>query len=353
MSEAFGRWARGTAEVWQAPGRVNVIGEHTDYNGGLVLPIAIDRQTTVAAGPSVDGALHARSLDLADESGWVKYVEAVVRALGAMGVGFGGAEVLVSSTVPIGAGLSSSAALEVAAAAALSTLAGAQLDPHDLATVAHRAETEFVGVPVGLMDQTVAALARERHALFLDARSLDAEHIPFDPSAAALNIVVIDSGVRRRLDDGRYAERRSQCEAAAAALGVAQLRDASLDQVEAAQMDETLRRRARHVVTENERVLDVVDLLRMGKIDYLGPTLLASHASLRDDFDVSCDELDIIVEGAMDKGALGARMTGAGFGGCAIALVPDSHLFGLVDAFGDAAFEVRPVGGVRRSPSMG
>ena len=353
MSDQFRLWVGvEPAQVWEAPGRVNLIGEHTDYNGGFVLPIAIDRFTSVAAGARDDGVLRCHSLDVPDDTGWAKYVEGVVQALAAEGVDVGGADVLVTSTVPAGAGLSSSAALEVGAAAALSALAGADFDAGRLAQVAYRAETEFVGVPVGIMDQTVVALAHEGHALFLDTRSLVSKQVPFDTTAFGLHVVVVDSGVRRRLDDGRYAERRKQSEEAAAALGVEQLRDATLDQVEAAPIDETLRRRARHVVTEDERVLRVVDLLLDGKIRDIGPILLASHASLRDDFDVSCDELDIIVETAMDKGALGARMTGAGFGGSALVLVPDSNLFDVLDAFDAAAFEVRPVGGVRRAGSM-
>jgi galactokinase len=222
-----------------------------------------------------------------------------------------------------------------------------------LATVAYKAETEFVGVPVGIMDQTVVALAQEGHALFLDTRSLETEQVPFDPRAAGLHVVVVDSGVRRRLDDGRYAERRRQCEAAAAALGVEQLRDATLDQMEKASIDDTLRRRARHVVSEDERVLRAVDLLRNGDLTGVGPLLLASHASLRDDFEVSIPELDRIVEESMSRGAVGARMTGGGFGGCAIALVPDPALDAVMAAFGDAAFEVRPAGGVRRTGLMG
>jgi galactokinase len=341
------------AEVWRAPGRVNLIGEHTDYNGGFVLPIAIDRYTTVAATPRDDGVLHARSLQMPDDSGWTKYLDGVVHALGDEGVRVGGVDVVVDSTVPTGGGLSSSAALEVAAAAALSALAGDALEPKQLARVAFRAETTYVGVPVGIMDQTVVAMAEDGHALFLDTRSLENEQVPFDPSAAGLHVVVIDSGVRHRLDDGRYAERRRQCEAAAKALGVEQLRDATPRQVDAASMDETLRRRARHVVTEDERVLLAVEHLRAGDVAALGPLLLASHASLRDDFEVSISELDNIVEEAMSTGAIGARMTGGGFGGSALALVPDARLSGVLDAFGPPAFEVAPVGGVRRMAAMG
>jgi galactokinase len=354
VSDQFRRWA-GTdaAEVWRAPGRVNLIGEHTDYNGGFVLPIAIDRYTTVAAAPRSDGDVRARSLQMADDSGWTKYVDGVVRALADEGVRAHGADLLVDSTVPTGAGLSSSAALEVAVAAALSALAGAVLDTRRLAFIAYRAETVYVGVPVGIMDQTVVAMAEDGHALFLDTRSRAVEQVPFDPSAAGLHVVVVDSRVRRRLDDGRYAERRRQCEAAAAALGVDELRDATPDQVASAHMDETLRRRARHVVTEDERVLRAVDLLRSADVQALGPLFLASHASLRDDFEISCAELDRIVEQAMTEGAVGARMTGGGFGGCAIALVPTRRLGAVLDAFGDAAFEVLPVGGVRTAAAMG
>jgi len=353
VEDEFRRWAgHDPAQVWTAPGRVNLIGEHTDYNGGFVLPFAIDRFTTVAAGGRDDGVLHGHSFDVPDDSGWTKYVDGVRQALAAEGVTVGGADLLVASTVPPGAGLSSSAALEVATAAALSALSGAGLDAAQLARIAYRAETEFVGVPVGVMDPTVVAQAQENHALFLDTRSLEIEHVPLDLRADALNIVVVDSGVRRRLDDGRYAQRRKECEEAAVALGVEFLRDATLDQVETASIGETLRRRARHVVKEDERVLRTAALLRQGRLWGIGDILLASHASLRDDFDVSCDELDIIVDTAMDKGALGARMTGAGFGGSALVLVPDSHLFPVLDAFGDGAFEVRPVGGVRRATSM-
>jgi galactokinase len=222
-----------------------------------------------------------------------------------------------------------------------------------LAQVAYRAETEFVGVPVGIMDQTVVAAAQQGHAVFLDTRSLDIEHVPFDPSSAGLHVVVVDSGVRRALDDGRYAERRKECEAAAAALGVDQLRDATLEQVENAPMDHKLKCRARHVVTEDERVLRAVDLLRARDLTGLGPLLLASHASLRDDFEVSIPELDRVVDVAMARGAVGARMTGGGFGGCAIALVPGVARHAVLGAFGNAAFEVRPVGGVRRTGGMG
>ena len=351
--EEFRRWTgRVPEEVWAAPGRVNLIGEHTDYNGGFVLPVAIDRHTTVAVGRRPDGALRCRSGQFADDDqAWAVYVDAVRAALGESGIDVGGADVLVDSDVPPGAGLSSSAALEVATAAALAALTGAHPSVQELAAVAHRAETHFVGVPVGVMDQTVVAMARAGHALFLDTRSLEAEHIPFDPHAHRLSLIVIDSGVRRRLEDGRYAERRRQCEQAAVTIGVAQLRDATLADVENAGLDETLRRRARHVVTEDARVVEVVERLRDGDLEGIGAALLASHASLRDDFEVSCPELDAAVETAMAHGALGARMTGGGFGGCAIALLPEERVPSALAAF-TTAFVVRPAGGVWRAGGM-
>jgi galactokinase len=352
-AEEFSRWTgRPPEEVWAAPGRVNLIGEHTDYNGGFVLPVAIDRHTVVAVGLRDDRALRCRSLQFPDDESWAVYVDAVRASLLERGIDVHGADVLVDSDVPPGAGLSSSAALEVASAAALAALTGAQMSAPELAAVAHRAETVFVGVPVGVMDQTVVATAHPGHALFLDTRSLASEHVPFDPRAHGLTLIVIDSGVRRRLGDGRYAERRRECEQAAAALGVSQLRDASLADVEAAGIDELLRRRARHVVTENARVLEVVDRLRAGDLAGIGPAVLASHASLRDDFEVSCPELDAAVDTAMAHGAVGARMTGAGFGGCALALVPDDSRAEALDAFGTAAFAVRPAGGVWRTGGM-
>jgi len=351
--EEFGRWTgRGPEEVWAAPGRVNLVGEHTDYNGGFVLPLAIDRHTTAAVGRRQDGALRCRSLQFPDDDrSWAVYVDAVRAALGESGIDVHGADVLVDSDVPPGAGLSSSAALEVAAGAALAALGEAHPSAQELAAVAHRAETQFVGVPVGIMDQTVVATARAGHALFLDTRSLESEHIPFDPAANELSLVVIDSGVRRQLGDGRYAERRRECEEAAGRIGVAQLRDATLADVEDAGLDDTLRRRARHVVTEDARVVEVVERLRRGDLEGIGAALLASHASLRDDFEVSCPELDAAVEIAMAHGALGARMTGAGFGGCALALVPEERVRSTLAAF-TTAFVVRPAGGVWRMGGM-
>jgi galactokinase len=347
----------GPDAAWAAPGRVNLIGEHTDYNDGYVLPVAIDRHTVVAAARRGDGRLRCRSLQEADVldlrlddigagtvDGWGAYVAGAAWALRHEGVELAGADAMVNGDVPLGAGLSSSAALACAAAGALAAVAGASLDARQLARVAHRAEVEVVGMPCGVMDQLAATLGRAGEAVFIDTRTLDASHIPFDPAAAGLALVVIDTRAPHRLVEGAYAERRAACERAAAALGVPALRDADLEMVEAfeaaGRLDPLLARRARHVVTEDTRVLAAVRLLRAGALDQLGGVLAASHASLRDDYEVSCPELDVAVEAAVGAGAVGARMTGAGFGGSAIALVP-MGLVGAVEAAVAAAYAER------------
>jgi galactokinase len=338
--------------VWAAPGRVNLIGEHTDYNDGFVLPVAIDRLVLAAAGRRDDGRLRLWSLQseppadlhLAEVGpgkveGWPAYPAGVAWALGQAGVEVGGADLVVDGDVPAGAGLSSSAALECATATALADLEGAGLDRVTLAGLARRAENEVVGVPSGAMDQMVSMLGRAGHALFLDTRSLDTEQVPLPLEAAGLCLVVIDTRAGHRLVDGAYADRRAACEAAAATLGVPALRDATPSQVEAAAGDlgEEGLRRARHVVTENARVLEAVRLLRAGELERLGPLLAASHASLRDDYDVSSPELDTAVAAAVAAGAVGARMTGAGFGGSALALAR-TDLVGRIDEQVRAAF---------------
>jgi galactokinase len=337
--------------VWAAPGRVNLIGEHTDYNDGFVLPAAIDRLVRVAAGRRRDGRLRLWSLqadppaDLAVAEvgpgrveGWAAYPAGVAWALERAGVEVAGADLVVDGDVPAGSGLSSSAALECATAAALADLHGAELDRPALAALARRAENEVVGVPSGVMDQMVSMLGRAGHALFLDTRSLETEQVPLPLEEAGLRLVVLDTGAGHRLVDGAYADRRAACEAAAATLGVPALRDATLEQVEAAgaALGDPGLRRARHVVTENARVLAAVELLRAGDLDRLGPLLAASHASLRDDYEVSSDELDTAVEAAVAAGAVGARMTGAGFGGSAIALVPAGLVGSVADRVADA-----------------
>jgi galactokinase len=367
------RTGRDPEGVWAAPGRVNLIGEHTDYNDGFVLPAAIDRLVLVAAGRRAGGRLRLWSLQAEPPAdlelagigpgrvgGWAAYPAGVAWALGQAGVELGGADLVVDGDVPAGSGLSSSAALECATATALADLHGAGLDRTALAGLARRAENEVVGVPSGVMDQMVSMLGRAGHALFLDTRSLGAEQVPLPLEAAGRCLVVIDTRAGHRLVDGAYADRRAACEAAAAVLGVPALRDATPGQVEAAAgaLGDPGLRRARHVVTENARVLAAVELLRAGDLDRLGPLLAASHASLRDDYEVSSPELDTAVEAAVAAGAVGARMTGAGFGGSAIALV-EADLAGRVadrarDAFAAAGFgppqvtAVVPSDGARR-----
>jgi galactokinase len=346
------RTGRDPDGVWAAPGRVNLIGEHTDYNDGFVLPTAIDRLVLAAAGRRDDRRLRLWTLQseppadlhLADVGpgkveGWAAYPAGVAWALGQAGVTVGGADLVVDGDVPAGAGLSSSAALECATATALADLEGAGLDRVTLAGLARRAENEVVGVPSGAMDQMVSMLGRAGHALFLDTRSLDTEQVPLPLEAAGLRLVVIDTRAGHRLVDGAYADRRAACEAAAATLGVPALRDATPAQVEAAAdaLGEEGLRRARHVVTENARVLEAVRLLRAGELERLGPLLAASHASLRDDYEVSSPELDTAVAAAVAAGAVGARMTGAGFGGSALALAR-TDLVGRVDEQVRAAF---------------
>jgi galactokinase len=346
------RTGRDPEGVWAAPGRVNLIGEHTDYNDGFVLPAAIDRLVLVAAGRRGDGRLRLWSLQAEPPAdlelagvgpgkvgGWAAYPAGVAWALGQAGVELGGADLVVDGDVPAGSGLSSSAALECATATALADLGGAGLDRAALAGLARRAENEVVGVPSGVMDQMVSMLGRAGHALFLDTRSLGTEQVPLPLEAAGLCLVVIDTRAGHRLVDGAYADRRAACEAAAAVLGVPALRDATVEQVEAAAeaLGEEGLRRARHVVTENARVLEAVRLLRAGDLDRLGPLLAASHASLRDDYEVSSPELDTAVEAAGAAGAVGARMTGAGFGGSALALAR-ADLVGRIDEQVQAAF---------------
>ena len=374
LAAAFAdRTGRDPDGVWAAPGRVNLIGEHTDYNDGFVLPVAIDRVVLAAAGGREDGRLRlwslqqegAADLELAEVGpgrvdGWAAYPAGVAWALAQAGVEVAGADLVVDGDVPAGAGLSSSAALECATATALAELSGAGLDRPALARLARRAENEVVGVPSGAMDQMVSMLGRAGHALFLDTRSLEAEQVPLPLEAAGLRLLVLDTRAAHRLVDGAYADRRAACQAAAAVLGVPALRDATLEQVEsaAAALGDPGLRRARHVVTENARVLEAVALLRSGDLDRLGPLLAASHASLRDDYEVSSPELDTAVEAAVDAGAVGARMTGAGFGGSALALVPAGLAGQVADrvrkAFAAAGFgapevfAVTPADGARR-----
>jgi galactokinase len=325
--------------VWHAPGRVNLIGEHTDYNDGFVLPLGLPMGIRVAAAAREDSTLRMASrqadgevvevaldgLEPGDVEGWAAYVAGMAWSLAADGVAVTGADLLVDGQMPVGAGLSSSAALECATAGALLDLAGETRPPAVVALLAQRAENEFVGMPCGVMDQFASTHARAGHLLLLDTRTLHVEQIPFDLAREGLELLVVDTRAPHQLVDGEYAARRRSCEEAARLLGVAALRD--VDDLPAALHalpDETLRRRVRHVVTENQRVLEVVALLRGGDVRGIGPALTASHVSLRDDYEVSCAELDLAVDTALSAGAYGARMTGGGFGGSAIALVESS-----------------------------
>jgi galactokinase len=317
----------------RAPGRVNLIGEHTDYNDGFVLPAAIDRELWIALRPRTDRQVRAHSLDFgADgfslealspgEDGWIEYVKGVAWALTENGHRLSGWEGVLGGDIPVGAGLSSSAAVEMAALRAFSAVSGISWEPKEAARLGQRVENEWIRVNSGIMDQLVVGLGRRNHALLIDCRTLEVEAVPL-PAGVAL--VVLDTGTRRGLVGSAYNERRQQCEAAADGCGAPALRDVDAAMLEAAKdLDPTARRRARHVVTENERTLRAADALRSGDLGRLGRLMNESHVSLRDDFEVSTEALDVIVDLARGQpGCLGARMTGAGFGGCAIAVVEE------------------------------
>src|SRR3954468_10912440 len=301
---------------YRAPGRVNLIGDHTDYNDGFVLPAAIDLECVVRATPRDDGKVAVRWLDGDDGDRYAAAVRAELAALGRPDVGIDGE---VTSTVPIGAGLSSSAALEVALAVALCDAAAFPAAPEAIARACQRAEQRATGVPCGIMDQLASVAGRAGCALLIDCRSLQTDPIPLPESLA---IVVVHSGLPRALEHSAYAEGRAACEAVAARLGLPALRDATLEQV----ADEP---RARHVVSENARVVEAAEALRRGDVDRLGSLMSASHASLRDDFEVSTPELDALVDALGRAGAVGARLTGAGFGGCVVALAAVGEAPGL------------------------
>jgi galactokinase len=344
--ECFGADAEG---VWYAPGRVNLIGEHTDYNDGWVLPFALGSGVVAAAARREDGVLAIRSrqepgdgaeLDVAtlrpgSVQGWAAYPAGVAWALADAGYPVPGASLAIDSDLPQGAGLSSSAALECATALALTGLAGVDVPLPELASLTRRAENEMAGVPSGIMDQSASLLCRQGHALLLDCRTRQTSAVPLDPVAAGMALLVVDTRARHSLADGRYSLRRQECEKAAQALGAGSLRDVAGAAELLRLADPVLRRRARHVVTENARVLAAVELLRAGDLAATGALLWASHDSLRDDFEVSWEQADVAVAAARDGGALGARMVGGGFGGSVIALVPGDGA-GTRTAIGDA-----------------
>jgi galactokinase len=327
--------------VWMAPGRANLMGEHTDYNDGFVLPFALGQGVTAAAARRA-GPLRRRLVVCSRQeaaavevdldglapgrvTGWAAYPAGVAWALEAAGHRVPGACVAIDSDLPAGAGLSSSAALECAIALALTSLGELDIPRGELVTLARRAENEFVGVPTGIMDQSASLLCQAGHALLLDCRSLETSQVPFDPAAAGARLLLVNTRAKHELTDGEYGRRRAECAEAARRLGVASLRyltdPADVDRL----ADPVLRRRARHVVTDDQRVLHVVALLRSaaaGACRDIGALLTEAHASLRDDFEISWPEADAAVEAALAAGAFGARMIGGGFGGSVLALVP-------------------------------
>lgn len=347
--ERFGREPR----LFSAPGRVNLIGEHTDYNDGFVLPMAIERRTFVAAAPREDGRIVAQSLGIAEpfevelaapgqprRGIWGDYVEGTARALMARGVPVSGASLLIDSDVPAGAGLSASAALETAVGLALASLAGrGDLERVTLALAGQAAEHEYVGTRCGIMDQYIAALGVKGGALLIDCRSLEPRVVAMDLGSAA--VAICDTRVKHELASSAYNERRSECERAVAHFakyipGIVALRDVTEEAFEqyAPELPDVLLRRARHVVTENGRTLAAAELLERGELDRFGSLMAASHASLRDDYEVSAPELDLAVEIALEvPGVYGARMTGGGFGGCAIALAAGRAVGELTEAW--------------------
>ncbi len=359
------RFGRGPAWIAAAPGRVNLIGEHTDYNDGFVLPMAIERYVVAAAAPAQAGESGAESPGDAAASGakatapfppislvstaaaeperfrlgdcdfrqlapWARYVYGVLMGCREHGFTVPAMNVLIDSTVPLGGGLSSSAALEVAIATLIEAIAGRRLDPIAKALLCQKAEHEYAGVPCGIMDQFSSVFGQTDQLLLLDCRSRRLRMAPLaDPE---IEVLIINTNVKRELSAGEYARRRSECQAAASALGVASLRDATpdmLDQNQAA-LDPTLLRRARHVIGENARTLAAADCMTAGRWPELGRLMYASHASLRDDYEVSCTELDLLVQLARESGdagaIIGSRMTGGGFGGCTVSLVRRCHL---------------------------
>ncbi|MCC6681176.1 MAG: galactokinase [Phycisphaeraceae bacterium] len=334
-----------------APGRVNLIGEHTDYNGGFVLPMAIDRRATLLAAVRSDTSVHLRSTAMPDEvvfdlsqplqpetlpgagARWGNYVKGAMAGCIDKGFKLPGCDLLLDSTVPSGGGLSSSAAIEVATVTLCEALCQRTLNPVDKALIAQRAEHEFAGVPCGIMDQFIAACGRAGHALLIDCRSHETELIPLDDPA--VSVLIINSNVPHALVNGEYARRRAGCEAAAKVLGVDLLRDAELLQLEAHRdkLDDVTYRRARHVIGEIARTRAAAHLLQQRDYAGFGKLMVQSHASLRDDYEVSCPQVDVLVDLTLQQqGVLGSRMTGGGFGGCTVTLVATEHAEQVRDA---------------------
>ncbi|MGO8765545.1 MAG: galactokinase [Limisphaerales bacterium] len=342
------KYNRSPRWIVAAPGRVNVIGEHTDYNDGFVLPMAINRYTLLAADfaksssssisiydsrADIGAQIDISSRVAKGEPAWSNYLRGVMAGFQGRGVKLPALDVVLHSTVPLGAGLSSSAALEVSTATLLEAATGTKMDPIEKALLCQTAEHEFPGVPCGIMDQFISVMGRENHLLLLDCRSHETQLVPM--SDPGIEILIINSNVRHELTGGEYAVRRAQCETAAKILGVKSLRDATADAAENARssMDDVVFRRTRHIVSEIERTVHAAEAFRASNWITAGQLMYASHYSMRDDYEISCPELDIIVEIAesigMKGGIFGCRMTGGGFGGCAVALVKTDAVSGI------------------------
>ncbi len=361
LSQEFqAAYGRPPAWIAAAPGRVNVIGEHTDYNDGFVFPMAIERYTVMAAAPAVPNSTvvrlrdvkgtHTATIDLAQplkpaaKGSWHNYPMGVIAGFLGRGIRPPGFDAMLDSTVPMGGGLSSSAALEVATATLLELITGKTLDPVEKALLCQKAEHDYAGMPCGIMDQFISVMGKKDHILLLDCRSRETQLVPMsDPSVALL---VTNTNVKHELTGGEYAQRRAQCEEAARILGLPSLRSATADVVERAKskMSDVVYRRARHVVSEIERTQHAAEGVRASNWPTVGQLMYASHSSLRDDYEVSCPELDAVVEIAqglgLRGGVYGCRMTGGGFGGCTVALVDSGKLQAVSDHIA-AAYEQR------------
>ncbi|MDH5372586.1 MAG: galactokinase [Acidimicrobiia bacterium] len=356
--------------IWAAPGRANLIGEHTDYNQGLVLPFALGQRTWVAAAIRDDARIRVVSqqasgegaiefdlehVDRGDLPNWVRYVAGVIRALNCES----GFDLAIDGRVPLGSGLSSSAALMCAVAVAANDLAGLNRSRMELAEAGQRAENDFVGAPTGMMDEVASLFGTAGHALLFDVRSRAIEQIPFDPAAHGVAVVIIDTRVSHALAESEYGDRRASCERAVDHFGLESLRDLGFDDLDriAGSLDDRTFRRVRHVVTENVRVVEAAAALRADDWVELAGLMSASHVSLRDDYEVSCAELDAAVDLAIDAGALGARMMGGGFGGSAIVLIPLSKVDDLKEsvsmAFAQLSYAAPAVLEVSPGPSAG
>jgi galactokinase len=347
LTQHFARAFDGKPDlIVRAPGRVNLIGEHTDYNDGFVLPMAIDYDIRIAARARPDRAVRLFSADLdyhdtfslddvrrvGDKPTWADYVRGVADVLQREGFSLRGMDAAISGNVPRAAGLSSSAAMELVAITAFRRLSALKLDPVRAALLGQRAENEFVGMRCGIMDQFISSLGKADHALLIDCRSLGYELVPMPAGA---RIVVTDSAIRRGLVDSAYNERRAQCEEGARLMGVKALRDVSVEMFEAHQsrLPAVSARRCKHVVTEDQRTLDSVEALKRGDLAAFGLLMNASHASMRDGFEITTPDIDTLVEIQQNTpGCFGARMTGGGFGGCTVALVQDGAVPAVVEA---------------------